>query len=101
MKYALLTDNSVQWFGFLVSISEEGKCYDYHPVSTGIKCDYLSSIYSRPLNFTDLELDIPSQPVNKFYGIYISEYEFNRLVKIIRLYPETLEYERLGRLEKI
>lgn len=36
-----------------------------------------------------------------WFGGLVSEYEFNRIKKIIELHPSVLEYNRLGRLEKI
>ncbi len=100
MKYALLTDNSVQWFTYLVSIHETGECDEYYYyLDNSIKNDYLTNCFNRELSFNNLRLMVPSAAVDTFYGTWISKYDFERIRRMIQLYPSVLEYNKLGKLE--
>lgn len=101
MKYALITDNSVQWFSYVVSICETGECCLAYQIITSLRNDYLNNLFDRELNFSDLRLVIPGQSCDTWCGNWISKYEFERVVKMILLYGHVQEYERLGKLEKI
>ena len=101
MKYALLTDNSVQWFTFLVSIQDTGEVVGHYQLDTAIKNDYLSNLFARELSFTNLRLAIPGTSVDNFYGIWLSSYDFDRIEQMILLWPNVCEYNRLGKLEQI
>ena len=99
MTYALLTDNSVQWFSFLVCISETGEAIEYYSIPSGMSNKYLNNLFSRGMYYSDLPLQIPGISVDRFYGNNCSEYEFGRVRKMIELYTQVKEYERLGKLE--
>jgi len=99
MTYALLTDNSVQWFSFLVAISETGEAVEHYSIPNSMSNKYLSNLFNRGMHYSDLPLTIPGISVDRFYGNNCSEYEFGRVRKMIELYPQVQEYERLGRLE--
>ena len=99
MTYALLTDNSVQWFSFLACISETGEALEWYQLPNSMNNKYLSNLFNRGMNFNDLVLQMPGVSVDRFYGNYCSEYEFGRVRKMIELYPQVQEYERLGKLE--
>lgn len=101
MKYALLTDNSVQWFTDIVSILDTGEVNDYKELDTEISNEYLSNIFNKELSFTSLKLTIPGQSLDTWYGTWISEYDFKRIARMIELFPAVKEYYRLGKIEKI
>ena len=99
MKYALLTDNSVQWFSYAVQVSVTGEALDYIELDSGMSNPFLSNLFNRELSFSNMRLVIPGHSVCTWYGNWISEYEFFRIKKMIELYKSVKEYERLGRLE--
>jgi hypothetical protein len=98
MKYALITDNSVQWFHYLVCISDTGEAIEWYDLDIKIKNNYLSNLYNRGVNFDNLYLVLPGQVNHHFYGNWISEYEFQRVRKMIELFPSVQEYEKIGKL---
>ena len=99
MKYVLLTDNSVQWFGYIACIAETGEAIEWYRLDSKISNDYISNLYKRGISFSNLHLVIPGEPCERFYGNEISEYEFMRVRKMIDLFPQVEEYNRLGKLE--
>lgn len=101
MKCALITDNIVQWFHYIVCLADTGEAIEWYKLDVGISNDYLSNIYNRGVNFSDLFVVLPGEGSDRFYGSWISEYEFRRIREMIKLYPSVVEYERLGKLEKI
>jgi hypothetical protein len=101
MKYALLTDNSVGWFSYLALIQDSGECFQYFDLPSGLNNEYLSNLFNREPSFFNLKVIMRGAPIDTFGGVFISEYELNRIKKMIELYPGVLEYNRLGRLEKI
>lgn len=101
MKYALLTDNSVQWFTYLVEILNTGEAANYHQINNSLNNEYLSNLFNRQINFNNLRLVIPGQSCDTWYGNWISQYEYDRIRKMILLFPSVEEYYRLGKLEKL
>lgn len=101
MKYALITDNNVGWFSYLVSICETGEVSESFNLENGIRNEYLSNLFSREPSFSNLRIMIPNNSLDTFCGVFISKYDFDRIKKLIGLYPSVLEYNRLGKLEKI
>ena len=99
MKFAILTDSSMQWFSYIVCISNSGEAIEWYKLDNKISNDYLSSILSRGTNFNNLILVIPGETCNVFYGTWISEYEFRRIRRMIELYPSVEEYYKWARLE--
>jgi hypothetical protein len=101
MKHALITDGSVQWFTYLVSVAETGECIFYESIPSQMSNDFLSNIFSRPLSFSNLRLIVGSHGLDTWYGNWISEYDFKRIKKMTEIYPQVLEYQRLGAIEKV
>lgn len=102
MKYALLIDNSVQWFTYLVALSETGECVGHHSVPNNLHNDYLANFWSVPVTFNNLRLSIPNYGSSETWcGYWISEYDYSRLKRLIELHPQVEEYQRLGKLEKL
>lgn len=101
MRHALLTDNSVQWFSYVVEISDTGEATNYHFIDSSLNNAYLGNLYDRGANFDNLRLIIPEQTCDTWRGNYISKYEYDRIVKMVKLFPNVKEYHRLGQLEKL
>ncbi len=99
MKYALITDNSVQWFSYVVSIFDTGEVAEYHNLPNDLNNEFISNI-NRP-TFGINPLVIPGESNNSWTGMWLSKYEFDRIKKMITLYPSFKEYIRLGELQKI
>src|SRR5687768_10317034 len=99
MKYYFLHDNGVQWFSALLSVEGEPNAegrYEYKQVDTfidvplAINGPFLTSILSREIHFTNRTVNNTS-----YYGWTLSKTEFDRLKKIVELYPSYLEYLNL------
>lgn len=101
MKYCLITDNNVGWFTYLVSIHETGEACETFDLPFGLTNEFLSNIFSRCPSFTNLKIMLKNSSLDTFCGTFISKYDFDRIKKMIEIYPAFLEYNRLGRLEKI
>ena len=101
MKYLLVTDNSVQWFTYLVCVAETGEVLEEYSVPTCFNNAYINNLYNRGVYPHDIELNIRGCSVNRFCGNNISEYEYQRVRRMLELFPQVKEYERLGQLEPI
>lgn len=102
MKYALITDNSVQWFSYLVKITDDGRLYEKILIPNNLNNDFMGNLCKRGLCFVNFKFTndvLPSEMTGTWYGNFISEYEFNRVKKMLDLYPMVKEFERLGKLE--
>ncbi|MDP2692445.1 MAG: hypothetical protein Q8O88_02260 [bacterium] len=94
-KYYLAVDNSTQWETVLIAVDDnnEDKISFFQHVDSGICGPFIHSICSRELHFGDKKF------YNKtYYGWTLSEVEFNKIKRMIDLYPEYLEYLKLYNL---
>ncbi len=98
MKYAFLSDNSVQWFTFIVKLNDENGPLEHFSLDSGIRNEYLFNIYSREPSFSNLRVRIPGACVETFTGYWLSPYEFNRIKRMVELFPVYREYLDLGKL---
>lgn len=102
MKYALITDNCTQWFSYIVSIFDTGETVETYEVPSKLTNEFLLNLYKREQSFSGLNIRIPNEPASFCWaGSWISGYEFQRVKKMIQLWPAVQEFERLGKLEKI
>lgn len=93
-------DNGTQWFSFAARIKELGDINKSLTVEDHVPIDsrtedspFCRNIISRKKSFTDLRVEIGSQI--GFYGWYISEEEYNKLVKAQELLKGVEEYDKL------
>lgn len=96
-----MTDNNVGWFTCLVSIFETGEVVETLEIPSGLTNEYMSNLFNREPSFLNSTFVIPNSSLDTFTGIFISKYDFDRIKKLVELYPNVLEYNRLGKLEKI
>lgn len=97
MKYLLLTDNSVGWFSCIAKLDENNKVLEDHDISS-VRCPFLTNLFNRDSNNGSIALNLISNSCHHWNFDGISEYEFERLKKLVKLLPAVQEYERLGRL---
>ena len=95
MKYAIISDTSVQWFTYIVSIAETGEVLEEYQLEGRIRGEFIDNLVDRECSFRALELRLLTNSETRWYGNWISKKEFERLHKIIQLYPGVIEYNRL------
>lgn len=105
--YSLIIDNSTQWFSYLIKYVECDPMIKQYHIQENYLLDsdmerynqFISNIYSRPFSFNNVRFDIPGDSNQTFNGIHISEKEFNRVKKMIDLWPKVVEYNKLKTYE--
>lgn len=103
MNYAIVTDASVQYLSGIASIDEtEGiltiKSLDLFsgPHENEVwKSEFAKSIFERPIAFHNLKFD-----GQMWYGIWINDYERQRLVEMFSVLPSYVRFLELGELPK-
>lgn len=95
VKYAIISDDSVGWFSYAVKFDKT--CIENFQLN--FSNDYLRNLYDRPHSFASSNINIKGAPIDSYYGIWISEYEFSRLKEMHNLYPSVLRFEKLGKIE--
>lgn len=101
-NYAVVGDNSVQWFAYLIKY-EDGKDfpsekYEIPSDFDGVENKFINNIYSRPICFGNIKMNIDSH--SNVHGWYISENDYKHLKRMIELYPSVKEYSvRCKRIE--
>jgi len=100
MKYAIISDTSVQWFSYLISLNDKDETVEKIQISFDItrSSEYVQNFYNRHPSFQNLKLMGDGEI---YAGVWLSEYEYNRVSKILELHPYVQEYTRLGEMEKI
>ena len=98
-KYALITDNSLQWFSFIIALSESDDILESYHIDSKMNNEYLTNLFNRQTSFFSKMLTLPTHQTDWYSGIWISEYDFLRVRKMTELWPALEEYERLGKLK--
>lgn len=87
MKYYLIVDNGTQWFTKALALNDSDAVHEVFDIDIGIKSPFMQSIFERETHFTNrLFID------NHYYGWTISKMEYDRLKKMVELYPKHKEY---------
>lgn len=108
LTHALIIDNSTQWFAYIISYldtrnqDKNGKTTikeSYH-LSSEIENHnpFVMNIYNRQYSFGNEKFDIFGVGISSYYGYYLSEYDFNRIKRMIEIYPVVCEFNRLKQL---
>lgn len=100
MKYFLLTDNSVQWFTYLISCkeSDKNKAIDIYEIEKTIDNSFLRNIFRRDPNYYNIEIENVG-PCKSFTAWSISEFDFRRIQDMISLFPYHKKFLELGELK--
>ena len=88
-KYYLLHDNSVQWFTYIIEL-EGDTIFKMVDVPNSITGPFLNSIFEREVHFTNRVFNGMS-----YCGWTISKSEYDKVTRMIELYPKYLEYIKL------
>ena len=101
IEYALIVDVSTQWFAYIVEYKDTkfGKEeISYHQIPNGMDNNnpFLDNIYSRKLSFLYERFNISSQD---YFGWHLSPLEYNRIKRMIDIWPRVLEFEKLKSYE--
>lgn len=99
-NYALIIDDSVQWFAYIVKYSGD-KVFEFHsiPVQLENNNPFMSNIYSRTFSIHGKKFNLSGQCCDRFNGIIISPKEFERIAKMINLWDSYVELEKLKQYE--
>lgn len=89
-QYFLLVDQSTQWFCRLVAIPDDTPEKQWNEVPSQMRGDFLSNIYAREMWPKTLELGSES-----WGGWNISRQEYERIRRMIELWPAVQEYQKL------
>lgn len=103
MNFALVTDASVQYISGLASTEDvDGKVIIKSlDLFSGLhenevwKSEFAKSIFERPISFYNSQFDGQT-----WYGIFISDYERQRIGEMFKLLARYVRFLELGRLPK-
>lgn len=108
LNHALIIDNNTQWFAYIVSYLDtrnqlkDGKITikESYILSTDIENHnpFILNIYARQYSFSNEKFDIFGAGVNSYYGYYLSEHDYNKIRRMIQIYPMVCEFNRLKEL---
>jgi hypothetical protein len=101
IEYALIIDVSTQWFAYLVKYKNTNGHKEellYHHIPSRLDRDnpFIGNIYRRKLSFSYERFDIDHQ---EYYGWHLSDLEYNKIKRMIDIYPTVMEFERLKKYE--
>lgn len=92
MKYFLLTDEATQWYSYIIVLGGRGETISIYSLNNNITGTFLKSIFSRePAAARNFDL-LTGGGMTFCSGWTLSEYEYNRLLTLINLYPNYKKY---------
>lgn len=94
--YYLLFDNSTQWFSAVIKTPKYEESNFHRPIdldSKLIETEFLANLFNRKEIFNNRQYGN-----NTWRGWAISEYEYDRVLKLKELLPSVKEFNRLGSL---
>lgn len=104
MNYALIIDESVQWFAYLVKYKEgldnipEVMEHFSLPCRIEDNNDFINNVYAREISFTNKYFKFVEH-FDNFGGWYLSPREYNRIKRMIEIWPIVVEFNNLKRYE--
>lgn len=102
ITHALLIDEDCQWLAYIVKfdqikLMEINQVEEYLELPSQMDKEnpFISNIYNRDINHYRITLQPSINGINGFYGWSLSELDYNRIKRMITLWPSLQEYKNI------